>query len=103
MRRAILDKDHKVILVDNLITWANWQGEENNRRVGFDALPNGYLVSTVFLGLDHGWGEGKPLWFETMVFNQEDPREDVFCERYETWDEAVEGHRQIVEEWKTRN
>ena len=25
-------------------------------------------VSTIWLGLDHQWGEGPPLIFETMVF-----------------------------------
>lgn len=26
------------------------------------------LISTVWIGLDHNWGEGPPLIFETMIF-----------------------------------
>jgi hypothetical protein len=53
-------------------------------------------VSTVYLGLDHGFGmngdEGPILW-ESMVF----PDCDV-CERYRSHAEAIEGHRCLVEE-----
>ena len=27
-----------------------------------------FMVSTVFLGIDHGWGDGPPILFETMCF-----------------------------------
>lgn len=52
-------------------------------------------VSTVFLGLDHGWGEGPPLVFETMSFPVCRYGEPV-CRRYSTWDEAVAGHNEVV-------
>jgi len=52
------------------------------------------MISTVFLGLDHGWGEGdRPVVFETMVFQGEHGGE---MERYCTWDEAEAGHAQWV-------
>jgi hypothetical protein len=48
------------------------------------------LVSTVFLGLDHGWGDDEdPLLFETMVFGGPN---DQDCIRYTTWAEAERGH-----------
>jgi hypothetical protein len=50
-------------------------------------------VSTVFLGLDHQWGDGPPLVFETMIFGGE---HDQYQERYSTWDEAEAGHKQGV-------
>lgn len=50
-------------------------------------------VSTVFLGLDHGWGEGPPVLYETMVFGG--PL-DGECERYCTRAEAVAGHALMV-------
>jgi len=50
-------------------------------------------VSTVFIGLDHGWGEGPPILFETMIFGG---KHDQFQERYPTWDEAVAGHEAAV-------
>jgi hypothetical protein len=52
-------------------------------------------VSTVYLGNDHGFGlngDNGPILWETMVF----PACDV-CERYRTYDEAIAGHRRIVE------
>jgi hypothetical protein len=64
--------------------------ESSNRHVAKDTAPEGVLVSTVFLGLDHRFGDdGPPLLFETMIFGGEHD-EDQW--RYSTWDEAVAGH-----------
>jgi len=53
-------------------------------------------VSTVFLGLDHGWN-GKPALFETMIFDLPDGHElSEYQARYSTWEEAEEGHKQAV-------
>ena len=46
-------------------------------------------VSTVWLGLDHRFGEGPPIIFETMVFGGVDDGE---MERYCTEAEARAGH-----------
>lgn len=54
---------------------------------------NERTVSTVFLGMDHSFCDPVPLWFETMVF----PECDI-CERYTTYDEAIDGHKKIVNE-----
>lgn len=50
-------------------------------------------VSTVFLGIDHSFGVGPPLLFETMIFGGAHS-EDQW--RYSTWDEAVSGHEAAV-------
>ena len=66
------------------------------RRVAEDRVGNVW-VSTVFLGLDHGWVEGRPILFETMVFAVDDEDgADLHQERYATWDEAAAGHARIV-------
>jgi hypothetical protein len=39
------------------------------RRIGYDEI-EGFVVSTIFLGVNHGFGRGRPLWFETLVFRQ---------------------------------
>lgn len=53
------------------------------------------LISTVFLGLDHNFGtNGPPIVFETMIFNLDD--QDDHCERYSTWDAAIEGHARAL-------
>ena len=70
--------------------------DEDTRRVARTEIPNGGLVSTVFLGLDHNWGEGEPLVFETMFFPNELSGFVEDCQRYSTWDEALEGHKNMV-------
>lgn len=52
-------------------------------------------VSTVFLGLDHAWGdEDGPILFETMIF---DGYYEGFQRRYKIYDEALQGHKDAVE------
>jgi len=56
----------------------------------------GKQVSTVWLGLDHQWGTGPPLIFETMVFPGEGPSLEEYMERYSTEEEARAGHLRVV-------
>lgn len=93
----ILNETKAPIKVQDLIEWAKWY-ETADRRVALDKV-HGYRVSTVFLGIDHSFGEDHvPLIFETMVF-AEDVETDWSGElmyRYRTWDEAAEGHKMVV-------
>lgn len=54
-------------------------------------------VSTVWLGLDHGWGTERPVIFETMVFGGPLDEEVV---RYSTESEARAGHAAMVQRVK---
>jgi len=57
-----------------------------------------YTVSTVDLGIDHSFGIGKPLYYETMIFKNIDG--DVrlgYQERYSTKEEAINGHQKAIE------
>jgi hypothetical protein len=110
---AILDENHNVIPVRSWREWAGWSeeaykaGNAGPRRVA-ETTVNGWWVSTVFLGINHGFS-GPPLWFETMVFEDEDSPPPPEIEgklhsflkelqlRYVTWTEATEGHATIVE------
>jgi hypothetical protein len=67
------------------------RARNDQRRVALDKLPDGTLVSTVFLGIDHSMGEGPPILFETMV---RDPRTRQWADqtRCATWDEALAMH-----------
>jgi hypothetical protein len=76
---------------DDPIKWAKAFGSDN-RHIALDEIP-GVDVSTVFLGLDHGYGDGPPVLFETMVFGGP---YDQNMERYTTYDEAVIGHQKMV-------
>lgn len=71
--------------------WARWFQKAGKpiRHIGDDTI-SGIRVSTVFLGIDHSFGEsGPPIVFETMVFGG--PLDQV-QERYATYEEAFNGH-----------
>lgn len=89
--RAIL-VDKKVVIEPDLLKWAAWF-ETSDRRVAYTILNRrkGIYVSTVFLGLDHGF-QG-PLWFETMIFGTSLNDSQW---RYATWEEAMRGHAEMV-------
>jgi hypothetical protein len=57
-----------------------------------------YYLSTVWLGIDHGFGDGPPLIYETMLFKG--TRNDVETYRYSTWTEAEQHHAKLLEELK---
>ena len=84
--------DGKTPVLCDLLTWARWF-ENSDRRVASTEV-GGVHISTVFLGLDHSFGHGPPLLFETMVFRDGDGEEQ---ERYSTWEEAEAGHERMVE------
>jgi len=97
----------KTVKVD-LLTWAEWF-ETANRRVALNKIgirlqsragkksgkDKVLRVSTVFLGLDHNYGEGPPHIFETMVLD--DRGHGYTMARCSTYEEAEEQHRQMVE------
>jgi len=89
-------KGHEAVPAD-LMTWAKWY-ETGNRRVADDSVGD-IRVSTVFLGLNHNYGEGPPTLYETMVFGG--PHDQEWEERYCTWDEAVAGHAAMIERVST--
>lgn len=102
--------DHSLGYYDrdgNPITLMQWaellEGGEGIRRVALTEV-GPYVVSTVWLGLDHGYGKGHaPLIFETMVFPGEgwnDPTTPSpafdYQDRYGTEAQARQGHAEVV-------
>jgi hypothetical protein len=68
------------------------------KKIGLTKVADGeksFTVSTVWLGINHRYGDGPPLIFETMVFG-EGSMLDLACARYSTEQEAREGHRAMV-------
>lgn len=63
-------------------------------------LPNGKWVSTVWLGIDHNFGEGDPEIFETMVFPLNGDSDEDDCDRYSTLEQAIAGHKSMCDKWK---
>jgi len=86
---------HTAVLATDLITWAKWF-ETGDRTVAKTKIGDSD-VSTVFLGLDHNYGDGRPLLFETMIFGG---KSNGFQERYSTWEEAEKGHIEVVNKLK---
>lgn len=92
MSNYILNGKEPVLETD-LLKFGQWF-ETANRIVKQTHLPDNIKVSTVFLGIDHGFGSDKPVLFETMVFGGE---HDQYQDRYSTWDEAEAGHQKTIE------
>src|SRR3954471_12277988 len=66
----------EVIPTDDVLEWGKWFSEDGEDRVierSDVRSPGGGVcwVSTVFMGLDMSLGLGRPLLFETMIFDRE--------------------------------
>jgi hypothetical protein len=109
---AMLNEAHEVVPCRSLRKWGEFMARSEKRRVAERTI-NGFWVSTVFLGIDHGFGLGPSSWFETMVFEDKElpPPPEIGPKihrllsemqlRYETWVEAEKGHEMVVEMIRT--
>lgn len=88
----ILDDNGNPVAEPNHLAWAMWF-QTAERQVARVELPDGIVVSTVFLGIDHNFGDGPPHLFETMVFGGEHDQAQV---RYATKAGALVGHAAAV-------
>ncbi len=98
---------------EGILEWTKDFENAEDRRIGFDRLSNGIEVSTVWMGIDHGFlGNRRPLIFETMAFVPQHTKyifmggpiefdRQAFGEpwRYSTEEEAKLGHRMMVEKF----
>jgi hypothetical protein len=80
------------IATDDVLTWGRWF--ETADRVVARTTIGTVKVSTVFIGLDHGFGRGAPVLWESMVFGLAD---DDLQQRYTSAREARAGHECLVE------
>jgi len=79
-----------------MLEWARDFENPSVKKVAYDEVGD-VGISTVWLGLNHQFGDGPPLIFETMVFNGPLDQEQ---ERYSTEAEALAGHTRMVERVK---
>lgn len=96
-RYFILD-EHKNIIPATCSQWSMWFSTPYSKYLYRTYFDKDIFLSTVFLGLDHGWNMNKdpdyrPVLFETMLM---DEKQD-FMVRYCTYDEATLGHAAAVE------
>jgi hypothetical protein len=79
------------LAIDDVLIWAQWF-ETADRQIARTDVGE-VKVSTVFLGMDHGWGDGAPVLWETMLFGGP---EDQTLWRYSSRMEALAGHAEAV-------
>jgi hypothetical protein len=94
----LLDKDkkpYKVSLEDSLILY-----KKPELKVTAVDLVDGVRVSTVFLGMDHGFRweakdspNYKPILWETMIFGG---KYNDYQERYTSHEDALKGHQKAI-------
>lgn len=65
-----LDAAGEPVPVSDFMEWARWfeTKEAQAERVVRQEKVGDVKVSTVFLSLDHSWGEGPPVLWESMIF-----------------------------------
>lgn len=66
-RKYILNAKGEPVECKKLSVWGEFFETSKLRQVGDDTI-DGVRVSTIFLGLDHNFGGGPPILWETMVF-----------------------------------
>lgn len=92
--RFILNQSRQIIPCEDLFEWGKWL-ETADRHVAQTELKDRKIkISTVFLGLDHSFGSGEPLLFETMIFGG---MHDGHQTRCSTWEQAEIMHKEAVE------
>jgi hypothetical protein len=91
----ILDADNVVQETSSILTWVAFFAQ-TERRIVAKTLIGDVKVSTVFLGMDHSFGDdGPPLLFETMIFSDNTALDDHQT-RCCTWGQAEQMHEEAI-------
>lgn len=91
----LLDKNKKPIPATLQEVMIKRENDLDLRQVGYAEI-DGVRISTIFLGLDHGWSDEpdhQPVLWETMVFGG---YYDDYQERYTSHQDAIEGHQKML-------
>jgi len=83
----------EVVEETDLLIWAKWM-QTTKRQIQEDMIGN-VRVSTVFLGLNHNFGKGPPVFWETMIFGGALDKQQA---RYISRELAIKGHQDFVEQ-----
>lgn len=81
----------------SLMEWGElFETEEGRKKKQIDFTEiDGYTISTVFLGIDHGFDlTKKPILFETMIFYR---NESIYETQCATYDEAKKMHQDAIQ------
>ena len=97
----ILDDENKPVAEEDFLKFAMWCSENESRRiVAKTNVDETYRVSTVFLGVSHGYEGSEPIVFETALFK--DGKLEHIAGRYTSWDEAEQQHAEVVKAMEGR-
>ncbi len=97
----VLDEDNNVRGTNDVAEWGRFF--EDKRRILKQEQVGPYWVSTVFLGIPHLSLREAPQIFESMAFEADGrARNEVDCERYSTYAEAIAGHERMVQAMRGR-
>jgi hypothetical protein len=91
--KYILDAEGNPVHEPDLMKWAKWFEGGDKRRLARTEISKEITVSTLFLGIDHNWGDGSPVLWETMIFGGP---HDQYQERYTSRQAALKGHEWAV-------
>lgn len=95
MMDRFYDKQGKAI---SLGAWGKLFEDHEYKAIRKSYTPEGtYWVSTVWLGIEHGYKEDKPLIFESMVFGTGTNASESFDQvRYTGIQDAIKGHNKLL-------
>lgn len=87
------DRQGQPITMDE---WGRLIGDLEYKIIRQTPLFDGTFISTVWLGIDYGFGYGPPLIFETMVFPNDGLGLEQECRRHPTEAAALAWHDQTI-------
>jgi hypothetical protein len=93
----ILDHAGEPVGCDDVTVWGAWMQADENVIVAQEDVGD-FRVSTVFLGIDHAFGGGPPVLWETIIFGPGGTCLDGYPRRYRSRAEAVEWHADALAE-----
>ena len=97
MAYYILNKNREVETVGSLLEMETWRSDNaSETRIGINHLPDGTIVSTMFLKVPKEMNEEDLKLFETIVF--EDRKSNGTEYSYKTYSEAIIGHLKCLME-----
>ena len=93
MNYTYILKDGVPVEEPDMSKWGYWfqTGKRIVQQDDFDDV----RVSTVFLGMDHSFGEREPVLWETMILGGEHDDYQDRCSG--TWDDALAMHKKALE------
>lgn len=97
----VLDEAGEPVPAKSLPGWERAYGDHKKRIVKQEWIEN-VRVSTVFLGLDHNYGGGEPILWETMTFSNRKDFEYEMNRCSGSREQAEAMHAKMVERVKAR-